>query len=185
MALWCCYDDGAEVRCQGLVTVACRTKRRVAPTTGHPHLFAPSTSMTTTIQVWAALFLNSPKQTPSSSSNFLLTPAVAQSSTTMAARTLEARFERMSVNDENDPLGDGSKIYSKSKVRMIRSCYRPHDDQVLTVTGGNCFGILATPPRRQSTEPLQGCASITNQQHRRHPAFAGRATKSRLPYISP
>ncbi|RYP45376.1 hypothetical protein DL768_008266 [Monosporascus sp. mg162] len=33
----------------------------------------------------------------------------------MAARTLEARFERMSVNDENDP-GDGSKPYQKSKV---------------------------------------------------------------------
>ncbi|KAF5677882.1 aur kinase [Fusarium heterosporum] len=34
----------------------------------------------------------------------------------MAARTIEARFERMSVNDENDPLNDGSKLYSKSKT---------------------------------------------------------------------
>jgi len=33
----------------------------------------------------------------------------------MATRTLESRFERMSVNDENDP-GDGSKTYLKSKV---------------------------------------------------------------------
>lgn len=33
----------------------------------------------------------------------------------MATRVLESRFERMSVNDENDP-GDGSK-YQKSKVR--------------------------------------------------------------------
>lgn len=32
----------------------------------------------------------------------------------MASRALESRFERMSVNDENDP-GDGSK-YLKSKV---------------------------------------------------------------------
>ncbi len=32
----------------------------------------------------------------------------------MATRVLESRFERMSVNDENDP-GDGSK-YLKSKV---------------------------------------------------------------------
>jgi aurora kinase len=32
----------------------------------------------------------------------------------MATRTLESRFERMSVNDEND-AGDGSK-YQKSKV---------------------------------------------------------------------
>ena len=32
----------------------------------------------------------------------------------MATRTLESRFERMSVNDEND-IGDGSK-YQKAKV---------------------------------------------------------------------
>jgi aurora kinase len=32
-----------------------------------------------------------------------------------AARALEARFERMSVNDENDP-GDGGKHYVKAKV---------------------------------------------------------------------
>lgn len=36
----------------------------------------------------------------------------------MAARTLESRFERMSVNDENDP-GDGSKHYQKTKVYYI------------------------------------------------------------------
>jgi len=33
----------------------------------------------------------------------------------MATRALEARFERMSVNDENDP-GDGSRLYQKTKV---------------------------------------------------------------------
>ncbi|KAJ4268512.1 spindle assembly checkpoint kinase [Fusarium torreyae] len=36
----------------------------------------------------------------------------------MATRTIEARFERMSVNDENDPLGDGSKLYSKTKAMV-------------------------------------------------------------------
>ncbi|KAG5658944.1 hypothetical protein KAF25_007497 [Fusarium avenaceum] len=39
----------------------------------------------------------------------------------MATRTIEARFERMSVNDENDPLGDGSKLYSKSKQTISSS----------------------------------------------------------------
>ena len=34
---------------------------------------------------------------------------------TMATRGLESRFERMSVNDENDP-SDSSKPYSKTKV---------------------------------------------------------------------
>lgn len=36
----------------------------------------------------------------------------------MATRTLESRFERMSVNDEND-LGDGGKAYQKSKVHIL------------------------------------------------------------------
>lgn len=36
----------------------------------------------------------------------------------MATRTLEARFEHMAVHDEND---DGSKHYSKSKVRLLLS----------------------------------------------------------------
>ncbi|KAL6403784.1 AUR protein kinase [Ilyonectria robusta] len=45
----------------------------------------------------------------------------------MAARTLEARFERMSVNDENDTLGDGSKVYSKSKAAIASgSSQLPH-----------------------------------------------------------
>ena len=34
----------------------------------------------------------------------------------MAARTLEARFERMSVNDEND-VGDASKYGKKVRIR--------------------------------------------------------------------
>ena len=33
----------------------------------------------------------------------------------MATRTLEARFERMSVNDENDP-GENARLYQKTKV---------------------------------------------------------------------
>lgn len=42
---------------------------------------------------------------------------------TMALRTLESRFEGMSVNDENDP-GDGGKQYLKSKVmRTIPSFF--------------------------------------------------------------
>lgn len=37
----------------------------------------------------------------------------------MAARTLESRFERMSVLDDND-AGDGSRLYPKLKVRERR-----------------------------------------------------------------
>ncbi|KAI5465765.1 kinase-like domain-containing protein [Mariannaea sp. PMI_226] len=39
----------------------------------------------------------------------------------MATRTMEARFESLSVNDENDVLGDGAKAYSKSKQAVISS----------------------------------------------------------------
>lgn len=40
----------------------------------------------------------------------------------MAIRTIEARFERMSVNDENDP-GDGGKLFLKSKVVYTRGSF--------------------------------------------------------------
>jgi hypothetical protein len=40
-----------------------------------------------------------------------------ESSFTMATRTLEARFERMSVNDENDH-SDNGRLYQKPKVRQ-------------------------------------------------------------------
>ncbi|KAL2881360.1 spindle assembly checkpoint kinase [Colletotrichum sp. CLE4] len=38
----------------------------------------------------------------------------------MAARTLESRFERMSVNDENEPV-DGGKLYSKTQTLVKTS----------------------------------------------------------------
>lgn len=39
----------------------------------------------------------------------------------MATRTLESRFERMSVNDENEPV-DGGKLYSKTQVGLVDTC---------------------------------------------------------------
>lgn len=40
----------------------------------------------------------------------------------MAARTLESRFERLSVRDENEPV-EGSKLHLKSKVRRPHSTF--------------------------------------------------------------
>lgn len=40
----------------------------------------------------------------------------------MATRTLEARFERMSVNDENIS-GDGGKLYSKATKVWAAALY--------------------------------------------------------------
>lgn len=42
----------------------------------------------------------------------------------MATRTLEARFERMSVNDENDP-GENARLYQKPKVRLNQAVRSP------------------------------------------------------------
>jgi hypothetical protein len=36
----------------------------------------------------------------------------------MATRTLEACFDRLSVNDENDP-GENARLYQKTKVLLI------------------------------------------------------------------
>ena len=49
--------------------------------------------------------------------SFNLPIAGLRSRTTMATRTLEARFECMSVNDEHDS-GEGNRIPLKSKVRL-------------------------------------------------------------------
>jgi len=35
----------------------------------------------------------------------------------MSARALEACFDRLSVNDENDP-GENGRLYQKTKVRI-------------------------------------------------------------------
>ncbi|KAK1475791.1 hypothetical protein CCUS01_16876 [Colletotrichum cuscutae] len=48
----------------------------------------------------------------------------------MATRTLESRFERMSVNDENEPV-DGGKLYSKTQTlvktsQLSQSSSRPN-----------------------------------------------------------
>ena len=40
----------------------------------------------------------------------------------MATRTLEARFEGLTVNDENDP-GDGGKLYTKTKVAFASKMF--------------------------------------------------------------
>lgn len=41
----------------------------------------------------------------------------------MAIRTIESRFERMSVNDENEPA-NGGPIYVKAKVIWTHSIRR-------------------------------------------------------------
>ena len=52
----------------------------------------------------------------------------------MATRTLESRFERMSVNDENDP-NDGSK-YQKTKVGSpyLRNLFHTHIQRLLQLS---------------------------------------------------
>jgi hypothetical protein len=59
----------------------------------------------------------------------------------MAARTIEARFERMSVNDENDP-GDGTKLYSKAKVGS-NSTFRLLVVSNLVSVGHPCIDYIA------------------------------------------
>ena len=109
--------------------------------------------------------------------------AAVSPSVTMATRTLEARFEHMSVHDENEPLGDGTtKVYSKSKVRIAHRVVR-HIDEILTAIGDCCLRIFTTTTWRQSTEPLQGRTSIADQQHCRHVAFTSRPTESRSPCV--
>lgn len=72
----------------------------------------------------------------------------------MASRTLEARLERMSVQDEND-------YSSKSKV-----CLRPHDvyhhqQFLMCPSKADARDIQLFD---SSTEPVQSCPSVTKRQ---------------------
>jgi hypothetical protein len=80
----------------------------------------------------------------------------------MATRVLESRFERMSVNDENDP-GDGMK-YQKSKVlhqhKLLRFC--------ANFSGGNFYfnNIHTTVSKCRPSQSAEAC--ITESKHNKH-----------------
>ncbi|KAI1854851.1 hypothetical protein JX265_002490 [Neoarthrinium moseri] len=72
----------------------------------------------------------------------------------MAARALEARFQRMSVNDENDP-GDASKLYQKSKAtvtatQLTHSTSRPNLYKVALQTQNTNTVTAVTLPSQQA-----------------------------------
>lgn len=96
----------------------------------------------------------------------------------MATRTLESRFERMSVNDENDP-GDGTK-YQKSKVHNDK--YIRNMTVILTQLAHlNCFEFPIIP-KFWSSQPLED--RITKSKHNKYDcyrAFPG-GTMARVKY---
>ncbi|KAK6079273.1 serine threonine-protein kinase eg2 [Seiridium cupressi] len=72
----------------------------------------------------------------------------------MAARALESRFERMSVNDENDP-GDAGKLYQKSKAtvtttQLSHSASRPNLYKVALQTQNTNTVTSVTLPSQQT-----------------------------------
>lgn len=82
----------------------------------------------------------------------------------MAIRTIESRFERMSVNDENEPSGP---IYTKPKVITVHGSWLSFVD----IPGGISFNSAATIRtwsdnsaylEPQSLKPSEICA--TKQQ---------------------
>ena len=83
---------------------------------------------------------------------------------TMASRTLEQRFERMSVNDENDP-GDGTRLYTKSKVCIIQ-CPIVHlavISQFIGYCDVNRDPIIA---EHEQAESVQSRTPVAKYQHR-------------------
>lgn len=81
----------------------------------------------------------------------------------MAARTLEAGFQRMSIQDENAP-GESGRVYQKtSKVSCspIRSLSNRADCL------DNRFFINTACTIHKPLESLQGCPPVPKHQHRR------------------
>lgn len=76
----------------------------------------------------------------------------------MSVRTLETRLETMSVQDEND-LGEGTRLYSKTKVRQ-RPPTRLHLPLEVVLTSGlGDRNVECRPDKR-----LQSSASVAIQQ---------------------
>ncbi|GJC95243.1 Serine threonine-protein kinase eg2 [Colletotrichum higginsianum IMI 349063] len=91
----------------------------------------------------------------------------------MATRTLESRFERMSVNDENEPV-DGGKLYSKTQSlvktsQLSQSSSRPN--------------LVKVALQSQSTNAVASVTlpSQTVQRHAKNPASP---TRKPLPSTS-
>ena len=79
-----------------------------------------------------------------------------------AARTLEARFERMSVNDENDP-GDASK-YGKKVGPAVHFPHNPHKTIGANGSVDCCYHITPQPGGKQ-TNPCQGRPPVPKRKH--------------------
>ncbi|ORY59097.1 kinase-like domain-containing protein [Pseudomassariella vexata] len=95
----------------------------------------------------------------------------------MASRTLESHFERMSVNDENDPC-DGTKLYQKSKMtatttQISHSSTRPNLYKVaLQTQNTNTVTAVTLPsqaaqrkgPPSPTRKPLPSSASRSSDE---------------------
>ncbi|KAI3536857.1 hypothetical protein CSPX01_10557 [Colletotrichum filicis] len=97
----------------------------------------------------------------------------------MATRTLESRFERMSVNDENEPV-DGGKLYSKTQTlvktsQLSQSSSRPNLIKVaLQSQSTNAVASVTLPsqnaqrqaknPASPVRKPLPSSSSRTSEE---------------------
>src|SRR3954467_4670612 len=93
----------------------------------------------------------------------------------MATRTLESRFERMSVNDENDP-GDGTK-YQKSKV-CLQSPSELNDAHKDIDYIFDRFNLSIISEYWQGQSPQDCFTKSKHNKHNSHGAFPSRAMES-------
>ncbi|KAK3333524.1 kinase-like domain-containing protein [Cercophora scortea] len=86
----------------------------------------------------------------------------------MATRTIEARFERMSVNDENDP-GDGTRLYQKPKTtastttsQLPHSSSRPNLFKVALQSQNVSTTITTVPHATKKDKPTASSSSSSS-----------------------
>ena len=97
----------------------------------------------------------------------------------MATRTLESCFDRLSVNDENDP-GESGRLYVKPKV-CIELSYSLTPIQIANLSDHR-LNHKHHPHQPQPDEPLQGRSAITKHKHRhshRHAPLPSRSMEER------
>ncbi|KAM0255560.1 hypothetical protein ACHAQJ_005631 [Trichoderma viride] len=72
----------------------------------------------------------------------------------MSVRTLESRFEHMTVQDEND-VGESSKLYTKTKVATASSTSRPNHFKVaLQSQSNNAVASVTLPSQAVQRKPI-------------------------------
>lgn len=110
------------------------------------------------------LFPLSKPTTTSSNPSCASSQSIPASTNTMAARTLEAGFQRMSIQDEN-AQGESGRVYQKTSKVKQPTQFQTHLNRA--DCSDNRLFVNTARIVHKSLEPLQGRPPVAEHKHRR------------------